>query len=493
MNVFAASILVAHFSLLLLLSLFGLHRISLIIRWFRHRNKTPEVIRRFDELPRITVQIPLYNERFVAERVVDTVAALDYPKDRLQIQIVDDSTDITSDIIARRVAYHQQLGISIEHVQRKIRHGYKAGALADAMQTATGEFIAIFDADFVPRPSLLLDTIHYLNEPDIAMVQLRWEHLNRSNSRLTDTQAMALDAHFSIEQKVRCDTGALFNFNGTAGIWRASAILDAGNWSADTLTEDLDLSYRAQLRGWRLLYVPQLDCPAELPADMNAFKSQQHRWAKGAIEVMLKLMTTVWRSPISFRHKIESTFHLANNLAYLVMMIDTLLLLIPSLLVREYYGIQHTLWLDIPLMLMSSGGHLAYFLTGQIALGRSSWYAISKAPAMLLLGIQLACNNARAAAEALLGQQSAFIRTPKQGDASHSHRLAEKLAGTFYLAVPPKGARLELMMGISYGVILIWAFTHQLWLALPFLLLLHIGFLNSGISSIRALRTTSLN
>ncbi len=488
MNALAASVLIAHFSLLLLLSLFGLHRISLIIRWLRCRKQTSKAVERFVELPKVTVQIPLYNEQFVARRVVDTVAALDYPKDLLQIQILDDSTDVTSDIIARRVAYHQQKGVPIEHVQRTIRHGYKAGALADAMESATGEFIAIFDADFVPRPSLLLDTIHHFTQSDIAMVQLRWEHLNRHNSRLTETQAMALDAHFSIEQKVRCDTGVLFNFNGTAGIWRASAILDAGNWSADTLTEDLDLSYRAQLRGWRLLYLPQLDCPAELPADMNAFKSQQHRWAKGAIQVMLKLMLKVWRAPMSFGSKLESTFHLANNLAYFVMIVDTLLLLIPSLLIREYYGIQHTLWLDFPLMLMSSGGHLMYFLTGQIALGRSVWYAISKAPAMLLLGIQLALNNARAAAEALLGQESAFIRTPKQGEATVSTRIAEKLAGTFYLAVPPKGARLELLMGLAYGVVLIWAASRQLWMALPFLLLLHAGFLTSGISSIRSLQ-----
>jgi len=356
------------------------------------------------------------------------------------------------------------------------------------MQTATGEFIAIFDADFVPQPSILLDTIHHFSEPDIAMVQLRWEHLNRNNSRLTQTQAMALDAHFSIEQKVRCDTGALFNFNGTAGIWRASAVIDAGNWSADTLTEDLDLSYRAQLRGWRLLYLPQLDCPAELPADMNAFKSQQHRWAKGAIQVMIKLMLTVWRAPMSIGRKIESTFHLANNLAYFVMLADTLFFLIPSLFIRQHYGLEYTLWLDLPLMLMSSGGHLMYFLTGQIALGRSVWYALGKAPAMLLLGIQLAFNNARAAGEALLGQESAFIRTPKQGDATTSRKMAGKLAGTFYLAVPPKGATLEFLMGLSYGIVFIWAVYQQLWQALPFLLLLHIGFLSSSISSIKGLQ-----
>lgn len=491
MHSLAIAILIGHFSLLFLLSLFGLHRISLIFRWIRHRHKQPKIKQHFTELPKITVQIPLYNERFVAARVVDTIAALDYPYERLQIQILDDSTDTTSDIIARQVAHHRAIGVPIEHVQREIRQGYKAGALADAMTHATGEFIAIFDADFVPRPSLLLDTVHYFTDPEIAMVQLRWEHLNRHNSRLTETQAMALDAHFSIEQKVRCETGALFNFNGTAGIWRADAIIDAGNWSADTLTEDLDLSYRAQLQGWRLLYLPQLDCPAELPADMNAFKSQQHRWAKGAIQVMLKLMHKVWRSPIGLGRKIESTFHLANNLAYFVMMVDTVLLLLPSLLVREYYDIQHTLWLDLPLLLLSSGGHLAYFLTGQIALGRSTWGAISKAPAMLLLGVQLALNNARAAGEALLGHESPFIRTPKQGDTTSPPRLTDKITGNFYLAIRPKGATLEIILGTLYGLVFIWACSQQMWAAIPFLLILHVGFISSGISSIKSMRQTT--
>lgn len=484
MSVFGIAILVAHFGLLLFLSLSGLHRLSLIARWLRHRHDVPQPQGRFDQLPRITVQVPLYNERFVAARVVDTMAALDYPRERLQIQILDDSTDDTSAIIAERIQHHLVNGVPIEHIRRQNRHGFKAGALADAMETATGEFIAIFDADFVPHAATLQDAINHFTDEAVGMVQLRWEHLNRQDSRLTRTQAIALDAHFGIEQWVRCATGVLFNFNGTAGIWRKQAIIDAGNWSADTLTEDLDLSYRAQLRGWKLCYLPHVNCPGEVPADMNAFKSQQHRWAKGAIEVMRKLLPTVWRSPLGLGCKLESTFHLANNLSYLLMMIDTVLLLVPSLIVRQYYDIGYTFWLDLPLLLLSSGGHLAYFLFGQVALGRSIWSTLGKTPALLLLGVQLAFNNARAAAEALMGHRSPFIRTPKQGDQPVVASLGDQLRASFYNAVKPKGAGVEVALGLAYGVVVIWAIANQLWPALPFLVLLNIGFLSTGIASV---------
>ncbi|MCV6604667.1 MAG: glycosyltransferase [Porticoccaceae bacterium] len=477
------ALLGVHFLLLLFLSFTGIHRLSLIFRWLKYRKNLPAASEKFQTLPKVTIQIPLYNERFVARRVVDAMAALDYPPELLQVQIVDDSDDDTSDMIAERVAYHRQQGVNIEHVQREVRHGFKAGALADAMEFASGEFIAIFDADFVPNPSVIYDAIHQFTDPKVAMVQLRWGHLNLNDSHLTRIQGVALDAHFGLEQWVRGATGALYNFNGTAGIWRKEAIIDAGNWSADTLTEDLDLSYRAQLRGWQLRYMPSVECPGELPADMNAFKSQQHRWAKGGIEVMRKLLRSVWRAPLSLGTKLESTFHLANNMAYLIMMIDTVFLLVPSLLIREHLNIGYTYWLDMPMLLMSTGGHLAYFLFGQVVLGRSAWFAISKAPAMLLLGIQLSFNNARAAAEALLGQRSPFIRTPKEGDRKTALGDNVKLR---YRAVFPRGTAVELLLGLVYGGVLIWALSQQLWLALPFLLLLHVGFLSTAISSIRA-------
>lgn len=485
-------VLIIHFLLLALLCLFGLHRMSMVLRWFRYRNQIPQVTPKFTELPKVTVQIPLFNERFVAKRIVDAVAKLDYPSDKLQIQIVDDSTDETREIVAQQVTRYQKLGINISHQHRTNRSGFKAGALKDAMEFATGEFIAIFDADFIPYPSILKDTIHQFNRPKVGMVQFRWEHLNRHRSKLTECQAIMLDSHFSLEQKVRHASNVFFNFNGTAGIWRTSCIIDAGHWSADTLTEDLDLSYRAQMKGWKLVYLNEVTCPGELPADMNAFKSQQHRWAKGGIQVMKKILLKVWRSPYSLRHKIESTFHLSNNLAYLVMLLDTIFLLVPSLIIRDYYQIEHVLWLEVPLLLLSSGGHLIYFFFGQVALGNSRWHAFKNMPRLLLLGVQLAFNNARAAAEALKGMESEFVRTPKSGDAeiaqkspinNKSSEIKPNLSTSFYKAVAPRGAAFEFLTSAIYCVVFIWAISQQLWFMLPFLLLLTVGFFTTAVHS----------
>lgn len=488
MSVLSMSIIAIHFVLLLILCLFGLHRLSMVIRWFRYRKFTPKQPKSFEQLPRVTVQIPLYNERMVAQRIVDSIVKLEYPHDRLQIQIVDDSNDDTCDLIAERVKFYQQQGIDIEHVQRVNRQGFKAGALKDAMDTATGEFIAIFDADFIPHPNTLLDSIHYFTQKDVAMVQLRWEHLNRRSSLLTKTQAIMLDAHFSLEQQVRSATGMLFNFNGTAGIWRTSAIIDAGHWSADTLTEDLDLSYRAQLKGWKMIYLNHIPCPGELPADMNAFKTQQYRWAKGGVQVMMKMLPMVWQAKIPFTKKIESTFHLSNNLAYFVMLIDTLFFLVPSLLLRDKYDFLNIWWVDIPLLILSSGGHLVYLYWGQIALKRNKSRALVKVPNLVMLGIQLAINNSKAGLEALLGRESEFVRTPKTGELQNSV-TPEKAVNIVpesikrYKAVAPKGAIFEFVIAAIYAVVLVWAVNHQHWFMLPFLLLLTIGFVTAALHS----------
>ncbi len=360
------------------------------------------------------------------------------------------------------------------------------------MDSSSGEFIAIFDADFIPYSSILKDTIDHFNNGKIAMLQFRWEHLNRFDSPLTETQAMMLDAHFSLEQQVRYGSRVLFNFNGTAGIWRAKAIIDAGHWSDDTLTEDLDLSYRAQLKGWKLIYLDNVACPGELPADMNAFKSQQHRWSKGGIQVMKKLLLVVWRSPLSFRHKLESTFHLSNNLAYLIMLFDTIFLLVPSLIIREQHQLGNMLWLDLPLLLLASGGHLIYFFFGQVAQGHSKWRALRNMPRVLLLGIQLAFNNARAAVEALRGKQSEFVRTPKKGDKiiSNTNSLPSMketslLSKNFYQAVSPQGGGFELLLGVIYSIVFVWGVYHELWLMLPFLLLLMIGFFSTAVNTLK--------
>lgn len=446
----------------------------------------------FESYPNVTIQIPLYNERLVAERVIKAVAKIDYPRDKLQIQIVDDSTDETYQLVHRLVTEYLEQGLNIQHLHRSDREGFKAGALKEAMTVATGEFIAIFDADFIPSPFVIRDSIHQFTDDKVAMVQLRWEHLNRHDSKLTETQAMMLDSHFSLEQQVRYKSKGLFNFNGTAGIWRTAAILDAGHWSADTLTEDLDLSYRAQLKGWQLVYLNDQHCPGELPADMNAFKSQQHRWAKGGIQVMKKMLLKVWRSDIQLRHKVESTFHLSNNLAYFIMLVDTTLLLVPSLLIREQLQLPTIWWVDFPLLIFSSGGHLVYFFFGQVALGRSKVQALSSMPRMLLLGIQLAFNNAKAATEALVGHQSEFVRTPKDGaceiEAAQPISVQRKTSGAqraLYKAISPKGGQFEFLLALIYLTVFIWGIRNEQWFILPFLLLLVVGFFTTALSTLK--------
>ncbi|MBX9902401.1 MAG: glycosyltransferase, partial [Burkholderiaceae bacterium] len=310
------AVLLGHYSLLLLLCIYGAHRLQLT--WVAWRSRAPQAAKQLDDLPIITVQLPVFNERFVVERLIDAVAALDYPRERLQIQVLDDSTDDTTNLAAARVAHHRAAGIWIEHLHRTDRTGFKAGALGAGLLHAKGEFIAIFDADFVPAPEALKEAIHAFSAPDVGMVQLRWLHLNRHYNTLTEVQAVMLDAHFAIDQVARARTGLYFNFNGTAGLWRKQAIHDAGGWQWDTITEDLDLSYRAQMKGWRFVYLHNIGCPSELPVEMTAFKSQQHRWAQGAIQVMRKTLPRLWRAPLAWRIKLEATLHLSSNLAYLL-------------------------------------------------------------------------------------------------------------------------------------------------------------------------------
>lgn len=483
MNIFVAFILATHFILLFILCCFGMHRLSMVLRWFFYKNCVPLVENRFLSLPKITVQIPLYNECFVAERIINACAALNYPRNCLQVQIVDDSTDDTFDLVKNLVERYQAQGLDFVHIHRTNRQGYKAGALKDSMATATGEFIAIFDADFVPEPSILKDNIHFFTNEKIGMIQFRWDHLNRERSIFTESQSMMLDAHFSLEQQVRSASNNLFNFNGTAGIWRCSAIIDAGHWSADTLTEDLDLSYRAQIKGWKLLYLNNVSCQGEIPADLSAFKSQQHRWAKGGVEVMLKMLKTVWQSPFALSKKIESSFHLCNNLAYLIMLIDTLFFLIPSLLIRELYLDDTTdlFWVDAVMLILATGGHAIYLFFGQVALGRSKWRALLHIPCLIFLGIQLVFNNSRAGIEALTFQRSEFVRTPKSGD-SEQTKLDSKADPTYkkYSVSMPTDFFLEALLTMLYSFVFGWAVFSELWFMVPFIALIVFGFFRSA-------------
>src|SRR5918992_27974 len=291
-----ALILGTYFFVLVILAVYGWHRYYLVYLYMKNKDRQPVPAGSLAELPRVTVQLPIYNEMYVADRLIDSVCALDYPRELLEIQVLDDSTDETTSVAERAVRRQAAEGIDISYLHRTNRRGYKAGALEAGMKVATGEYVAIFDADFIPPADFLQRTIQFFTDPKIALVQARWGHINQDYSLLTKIQSILLDGHFVLEHGSRNRGGCFFNFNGTAGIWRRAAITDAGGWHHDTLTEDLDLSYRAQLRGWQFVFLQDHVAPAELPVEMNAFKSQQHRWAKGSIQTFLKLMPRILHS-----------------------------------------------------------------------------------------------------------------------------------------------------------------------------------------------------
>src|SRR6188474_3144847 len=308
-----------YLSVLLGLSAYGIHRYFIIYLYLKNRKRPPVPVRYFEKLPKVTVQLPIFNEVYVAERLLRSVSELDYPQKLLQIQVLDDSTDETREITASCAEELRSRGFNVALIHRVDRTGFKAGALAIGLEAAEGEFVCILDADFVPQPDLLKRTIHFFTDPNIGMIQTRWGHLNRGYSLLTRVQAMFLDGHLLLEQTARSRSGRFFNFNGTAGLWRRSCIEDAGGWEHDTLTEDLDLSYRAQLKGWHFVFLADLVTPAELPVDMNGFKSQQHRWTKGSIQTCLKLLPAVWKADLPLLIKFEATAHLTSNFAYLLL------------------------------------------------------------------------------------------------------------------------------------------------------------------------------
>lgn len=462
------------------LALFGLHRLALLILYARVRRRVPRAaVGPTVGTPHVTVQLPLYNERYVATRLVMATARLDHPRDRLHVQVLDDSTDETTARLTRLIRRLRRIGFDIEHVRRPDRHGYKAGALAYGLQRSPHDFVAVFDADFVPTPDFLRRTLAPFDDPHVGMVQSRWGHLNRERSLLTRLQAVFLDGHFHVEHVARNRTGRFFNFNGTAGVWRRAAILDAGGWDHDTLTEDLDLSYRAQMRGWRFVYLDDVVSPAELPEDMNAFKAQQHRWAKGSAQTALKLLARVLRADLPWQVKLESALHLTSNFTY-VLMTGPILLWVPTLA----SGIAD----DDPRMLVLAGTMsltttcvLAYYLTGQHAAGRRLRSSIAELPALLALGIGMSVNNARAVLEALAGHDSPFLRTPKSGDGTAAR---SSLEGFAYRLRARWHTWIELALALYFAGGIAIAIREQKWIALPFLLLFLFGFLYVGLGSL---------
>jgi len=475
----ATPILAAYFGCLAALTAYGLHRWYLLALYLRHRAPASLPGARFAEPPRVTVQLPLYNEPLVAERLIEAACRLDYPPERLELQVLDDSTDGTSQIVARAVARQRARGIDITHRRRDTRAGFKAGALDAGLAVARGELIAVFDADFVPRPDFLRNLVDRFTDPRVGMVQARWGHLNQEHSALTRVQALLLDGHFVIEHTARHRSGRFFNFNGTAGIWRRAAIEDAGGWQADTLTEDLDLSYRAQLRGWRFVFLPDEVAPAELPVELGAFKSQQHRWAKGSIQTARKLLPAIARSRLPLAVKLEAAAHLTANVGY-VLTVLLALLVVPAAWVRAGSPPRWLSWLDLALFGATTLSIVAFYLLAR-AEARGDWRrALRSIPWLMAIGIGLSVNNARAVIEALSGRSSEFRRTPKyalaRGERPGPRHEPSSLRFDTWI---------ELALAAWFGAALAAAAARGLWPALPFLALFFCGFAYTGIETLR--------
>ncbi len=480
-NAFDLMLLIPYFVVMVILAAYGLHRYALVYMYYKNRkNRTTEPPARFAELPRVTVQLPIYNEQYVVERLVESICKLDYPKDKLDIQLLDDSTDETVAVAAAVVERYAALGHPITYIHRTNREGYKAGALQNGMLTAKGELIAIFDADFVPTEDWLMRVVHHFSDPGVGMVQTRWTHLNRDYSFLTQVEAILLDGHFILEHGGRSRSNVFFNFNGTAGMWRRQAIEDAGGWQHDTLTEDTDLSYRSQLKGWKFKYVQDIECPAELPIEMTAFKTQQARWAKGLIQTGKKILPMVFKSKQPFRVKLEAWYHLSANISYPLMIVFSTLLL-PAMIIRSFGGWFQMLLIDLPLFLASTFSISSFYLVSQKELLPKTWpRTFLYLPFLMALGIGLTLTNTKAVLEALFGIKSAFKRTPKYSVTSK----ADKVMGQKYRRRLGLVPWLELLVG-SYFVLMCWyAFSSGNYWTLPFLLLFVIGYWYTGLMSL---------
>jgi cellulose synthase/poly-beta-1,6-N-acetylglucosamine synthase-like glycosyltransferase len=429
--------------------------------------------------PPVTIQLPIYNEMYVADRLIDAVCQIEYPRELLEIQVLDDSTDETRSVAEQAVRRNASRGVDIKYLHRTDRTGYKAGALEAGLAVATGEFVAIFDADFIPTADFLTRTVPYFTDPKVAMVQARWGHINQEYSLLTKIQSILLDGHFVLEHGGRNRAGLFFNFNGTAGIWRRAAITDAGGWQHDTLTEDLDLSYRAQLRGWRFVFLPDLVAPAEVPVEMNSFKSQQHRWAKGSIQTCRKLLPRILRADIPFATKAEAFFHLTANFNYPLMCVLSVLMA-PAMVIRYNMGWYEMILIDVPLFFAATASVANFYMVCQREL-HADWVTRAKyLPFLMSIGIGLAINNTKAVFEALFNKQSEFARTPKYRiEVDADEWIGKKYRQSF--VVQPM---IELALGLYYTATVFYALANGIYGTLPFLVLFQIGFLYTSLLSI---------
>jgi cellulose synthase/poly-beta-1,6-N-acetylglucosamine synthase-like glycosyltransferase len=474
------AILAAYFFILCILAIYGWHRYYLVWVYLKYKDNVPKPRPPLNPLPVVTLQLPIYNEMYVVDRLIAAVCAMDYPKDKLEIQVLDDSTDETRAIAELAVRRHAAHGFDIKYLHRTDRTGYKAGALEAGLHVARGEFIAIFDADFVPPSQFLRETLPQFADAKVGMVQARWGHINRDYSLLTLIQSIMLDGHFVLEHGGRNRAGTFFNFNGTAGIWRRRVIEEAGGWQHDTLTEDLDLSYRAQLRGWKFLFMPDLVAPAEVPVEMNAFKSQQHRWAKGSIQTCKKLLPGILQANLPLNVKAEAFFHLTANFNYPLMVVLSILMF-PAMYVRYSMGWTEMLLIDVPLFLAATMSVANFYLVCQRELFKDWTSRIKYVPFLMSIGIGLCINNARAVIEALMEKTSGeFTRTPKYGIERDSDEWQSKKYHMASLTQP----LIEVALGFYFTGTVFYALANQIYGTLPFLVLFQVGFLYTGLLSI---------
>jgi cellulose synthase/poly-beta-1,6-N-acetylglucosamine synthase-like glycosyltransferase len=469
-------ILAAYIISLSILFFFGSHGFSMIYYYFKTFNLRKENINPKDfimtEYPIVTVQLPLFNERYVICRLIDTAIRMEYPKDKIEFQILDDSTDDSTEIIRKHIQKYLHQGYDIQHIHRANRQGYKAGALKEGLKTAKGEFVAIFDADFIPRKKFLLRTLPYFyRDEKIGLVQTRWEHLNRDYSLMTKTEAVALDGHFVIEQAVRNRAGFFINFNGTGGIWRKECIIDAGNWEADTLTEDLDLSYRAQMRGWKFKYLVNFTSPAELPAEINSLKTQQFRWTKGAIETAKKIFPKVLKSDMSFKMKFESFIHLCSNIAYPFILLAAILNM--PILIIKMTGEYDNTYKFMSVFIFAFLSSFMFYLYSQKDVYPDWQKRVIYFPIFLAGSMGFSVNNTKAVFEGLINKKSEFVRTPKfkivdgQDSWKDKKYLTKKISFTTYI---------EAFLSIYCFVGVILAIVYAQIAAIPFQLMFTSGF-----------------
>jgi len=460
---------VIYFSVLLSLSAYGLHRLHLVLLCKRHEKRLQEFVESApyasgnDLLPTVTIQLPLFNESTVSARLLESVAKIDYPADKLEIQVLDDSTDETQAQVRAHVGRLRERGIDAVYQHRVDRTGYKAGALEKGLDTAKGSLVAIFDADFIPQPHFLRAIVGHFADPKVGMVQTRWGHINREHSLLTKVQALMLDGHHLVENRARFGAGLLFNFSGTGGMWRREAIRDAGGWQHDTLTEDLDLSYRAQMKGWKFVYRPDVVSPSELPEDVSAVRAQQYRWAMGTVQTARKLLKVVLSSDVTRSQKIEAAFHMTPHFAYPLLVLLSILLL-PALALLPAASNSTMLLIDLPLLTATSGSLAAFYMEAERAQGRSRLGALIRLPMIIAIGTGLAPHLTKAVWDGYRTMAGEFVRTPKQGTDKARYRARADLP------------MMEVLLALWSFAAVVTSIQTGHWFATPFAALFMLGY-----------------